>query len=325
MKNLILAILFGLLFPTLMCIAFFMKEEETPTLAAATETTASATQTTETQPVRPVTLWIPVETESGITDMQLEEYVLGVLLREMPTYFEAEAMKAQAVAARTYTLRRFLLGYKHDGGAVCTDPSCCQAYVSEEDYLTSGGSSERLSYVRQAVESTRGEYLTYGGEPIEATYFSCSGGMTESAVAVWGQEVAYLQATESPGEENATHFQETVYFTKASLGKKLGVSLSGSSDRWVGNVQYTDGGGVESVSIGGVTFTGTELRSRLGLRSTALEFRADDSGMHITAKGFGHRVGMSQYGANAMALVGNDYRQILEHYYVGTQLTVYGG
>lgn len=309
-----------------MFVAIFSEKEEKPALTVvATDPVQTFESEPQTEESRPVALWIPVQTEGGVVDMQLEEYVLSVLLQEMPADFADEALKAQAVAARTYTLRRFMLGYKHQSAAVCTEASCCQAFCTEGDFLASGGDEKVLERMRFAVESTRGEYVAFENEPIEATYFSCSGGMTEAAVAVWGQEVSYLQATESPGEEGAAHYQETLYFTKEALAKKLGVAFTGASEGWVQNLTYTAGGGVDSVNLCGKEFTGTELRQKLGLRSTNVTFRTDPSGIHITTKGYGHRVGMSQYGANAMALSGSDYRQILSHYYEGTVILEYGG
>jgi len=249
--------------------------------------------------------------------MKLEDYIVCVLLAEMPSEFEQEALKAQAVAARTYTLKRQQAGNKHENAAVCTDASCCQAYCPEEDFLVSGESTEALNKMKNAVLSTAGQVLTYDGALIEATYFSCSGGRTEAAVAVWGSEVAYLQAVDSPGEENASHYMDTVSFTLQEFADKMGVELSGS---WLGKITYTDGGSVETITIGSKQFKGTEMRQKLGLRSTAFVITPVGDKVTITTKGFGHRVGMSQYGAEAMAVQGKTYAEILAHYYPGTVL-----
>lgn len=264
---------------------------------------------------------IDVITENGCCKMPLEEYVLCVTLAEMPADFELEALKAQAVVARTYTLRR-MEGPKHETGAVCTDSACCQAYTSIASYLQSGGTQASVDKVRIAVEATAGQVLTYQGAYIEATYFSCSGGKTEDAQAVWGSDVPYLQSVESPGEEMATHFTDTVSFSKDEFLNKLGLE---SDAVRIGKILYTDGGGVLSIEVCGRVFSGTEMRGKLGLRSTAFVITAAGEKVTVTTKGFGHRVGMSQYGAEAMAVQGTSYDKILFHYYQGTELTVLSG
>jgi stage II sporulation protein D len=189
-----------------------------------------------------------------VTEGDLEQYLVGVVLGEMPASFESEALKAQSVVARTYARKAYTTGGKHGDGSVCINSACCQAYSPEENYLQQGGSTEGLEKVKQAVYATAGQVLTYEGQLIEATYFSCSGGSTEDASAVWGTEYPYLQAVESPGEEEAAYYQDTVIFTPEQLEEKLGIKLSGSPAAWISAVSYTDGGGVDSIAIGGVYF-----------------------------------------------------------------------
>ncbi|MBR2048025.1 MAG: stage II sporulation protein D [Oscillospiraceae bacterium] len=268
---------------------------------------------------------IMVLTPSGnVRQMRLSEYLAGVVLAEMPTDFEDEALKAQAVVARTYTCKR-MEHYKHGAAAVCMDSGCCQGFWDEEDYVNSGGSQEALDRIRSAVTSTDGLVLYYGGELIDATYFSCSGGFTEDAAAVWGQDVPYLQSVESPGEENAPRYVSTVRYTPENFCLVTGCGGEGNPSGWFGQVRYTDGGGVESMKICGKTYTGTQLRSALNLRSTLFSIRVESGMIVIETKGFGHRVGMSQYGAQAMALEGSAFEQILKHYYTGTVLRNQGG
>ena len=255
--------------------------------------------------------------------MDLDTYLTGVLLGEMPVGFDEQALKAQAVVARTYTLKRTTTGQKHAFGAVCTASSCCQAYCSADDYLAMGGTREGLNKVMRAVYHTENQVLTYENTLIEATYFSCSGGRTENALAVWGTEIPYLQAVDSPGEENATHFTDAVQFTASAFASALGIQIDDVPSKWLGAVTYTEGGGVATMEIAGVLFSGTTLRQKLGLRSTAFTILLVGNDFHISTKGFGHRVGMSQYGAEAMAVNGSDYREILAHYYPGTTLKTY--
>lgn len=251
----------------------------------------------------------------------LEDYLVEVVLAEMPATFEKEALKAQAVAARTYTQKSSLTGGKHGDGSVCTNASCCQAYISREDYLNRGGTEENLNKVHSAVAETAGYVLTYGGSLIEAVYFSCSGGSTEDASAVWGTEYPYLQAVDSPGEEGAAVYWDSIHFSSEEFRDALGINLGGEPEGWFGSPVYTEGGGVAEMEIGGLRYTGTQLRYQLGLRSTAFSIETEGDTITITTRGYGHRVGMSQYGAEAMAVAGSGYEEILAHYYRGAVLT----
>lgn len=264
---------------------------------------------------------IPVLNGQTVQMMDMDAYLTGVLLAEMPADFHEQALMAQAVAARTCTLQCVQGRKKHEGNAICTDPGCCQAYMSPEDYRKEGGEEEKIQKVSKAVAETTGAYLIYEGKLIEATYFSCSGGRTEDAVAVWGTDVPYLQSVESPGEEQAESYTNTVTYTAEQLAKCLGRTLAGDPSVWLGQVTRTRGGGVATMVLAGITYTGIELRSLLDLYSTAFTMQAKDGCVVVTTYGRGHRVGMSQYGAQAMAEAGNDYKQILAYYYPGTELT----
>lgn len=288
------------------------------------ETTVATVQTTVDISSQVLSLQIPVLMPDGaVEDMELEEYLCGVVLAEIPVDFELEAQKAQAVVARTYALKRYESGTKHSDGSVCTDPACCQGYLSQEEYLDRGGSQEGIERIKRAVASTSGQVLTYEGDLIDATYFSCSGGTTEDALAVWGSDVPYLQSTDSPGEENATHYTDTVTFTPDEVSVALGVTLAGDPEEWFVDVQYTKGGGVAEISVCGTVYTGVQMRKLLNLRSTDFSISADLEEITIVTHGFGHRVGMSQYGADAMAVRGSTYDEILAHYYQSTVLEQY--
>jgi len=267
---------------------------------------------------------IPVLQDSGsIHLMELETYIFGVVLAEMPASFEEEALKAQAIVARTYALRRLERGDRHGSCAVCTEPTCCQAFITEEYYLASMGSQRDMEKIRNAVEATAGIVLTYGGELAEATYFSCSGGRTEDAWAVWGEEYPYLVAVDSPGEENAATYSEAVHFTREQFCALLDRNFTGDPKEWIGRATLTQGNGVALQFIGGIGYSGTHLRKLLGLNSTAFTMVAEGDGITVITKGKGHRVGMSQYGADAMAAAGSDHREILSYYYPGTEIDNY--
>ncbi len=285
------------------------------TTAPPQSDTSAQTQVQETPSLLPVLL-----ADGSIVPMETDEYLVGVLLREMPASFAPEAKKAQAVVARTYALRIYERGDKHEQGAVCADYTCCQAYIDPEEYVENGGAAEAVTAARQAVAETHGMVLTYDGKLIDATYFSCSGGYTEDAAAVWGADVPYLQSVSSPGEEYATHYMDTVQFSVEEFADALGVELTEPGASWLGDLHRTEGGGVDTVEIGGTEFKGTELRRLLNLRSTAFLITVVGDTVTITTKGYGHRVGMSQYGADAMAAGGSTYEDILLHYYSGAVL-----
>ena len=314
-KEIILTLVLGVLIPSALFFAVDKFYDPPRTMEAPT-TQVTVSQTNN----RTITV---LKEDNTVQTMELEEYITGVVLREMPANFENEALKAQSVVARTYALRKAEEGGKHKNATVCTDSGCCQGFMTNQKYLEKGGENELLSKVISAVDSTAGQVLIYDGELIDATYFSCSGGQTEDAKAVWGAEIPYLQSTKSPGEENATHYVDTETFTLKEFGELLGARLTGAPQNWIGKITYTEGGGVDTIYICDQEYKGTTLRQKLGLRSTAFVISIVGSTVTITTKGYGHRVGMSQYGAEAMAVQGKKYNEILAHYYKGTTLSVY--
>jgi len=251
--------------------------------------------------------------------MNMEEYLVGVILAEMPTTYEMTALQAQAVVARTYACKR-QMEQRHADGAVCTDSACCQAYLTNGEYLNGLGYEEDIRIAKEAVETTKGLILTYQGSVIEATYFHCSGGRTEEALAVWGVDYPYLRSVDSPGEENMEHFSDRVFFSKENLEQKLSRELSSIPKDWVGWTTYTTGGGVDKMNFDGTIYRGVDLRRMLGLYSTAFTVAPAEDGVWITTLGKGHRVGMSQSGAQAMACSAKTLSEILNHYYPGTRI-----
>ena len=314
-KQLLLSFLAGLALPLLLACLF----RQTPRVGdVESESISPAPAAYDAA----VTLTV-LNRSGNLQQMTLEDYLLGVVLAEMPASFEPEALKAQAVVARTYTCKR-MEGGKHDDAAVCMDPGCCQGFRAPADYLDEGGKQTAVDKVRSAVKSTDGQVLHYDGSLIDATYFSCSGGSTEEAVAVWGQDVPYLRAVDSPGEEDAPRFTDSVSFPSSEFAGKLGLSDQGDPASWFGAVRYTEGGGVDTMVIRGKTFSGPRLRSALGLRTTAFSVSVDGKTITVTTRGVGHRVGMSQYGAQAMARTGSSCAEILAHYYTGAELVRLG-
>lgn len=252
--------------------------------------------------------------------MDMEEYITGVVAAEMPASFESEALKAQAVAARTYAM------YKSSDNSheadVCTDFAHCQAYLTEEEMHSNwgGGFDEYYNKIKDAVYSTKGEYLSYNDEPIMAVFHSMGGGMTENSGDVWGTQMPYLVSVDSPGEEEAANYNSCVTMTFDEFKEKLiteypNAKINSYLD--VSEPVLTEGGHVKSMIIGSVTVSGSAIRKIFGLRSTKFDISFSDSNVTFSVMGYGHGVGMSQYGANAMAKDGKTYKDILSHYYQG--------
>jgi len=267
---------------------------------------------------------VKVYVGGDIVQMDLEEYLIGVVAGEMPASYEPEALKAQAVAARTYTLHLKHTGgcSAHPGADVCTSSGHCQAYRTEEQMRTSWGSryDEYFAKVKDAVYSTQGEEIYYEGEEIQVFYFSSSGGMTEDCGNVYQESLPYLVSVESPGEESYSNYYGQVTVSYDEFVRKMeefspSIHLSGTADD-IGKITRYDSGRVKSIKIGNESFTGREIRSIFGLNSTNFTIKATDEITFATI-GFGHGVGMSQTGANEMAKNGADYIDILEHYFTG--------
>lgn len=296
------------------------REAPIPTAPAATQSPTEAPE--EVSFDASTTLRVLVDEQ--VQELSLQEYLTGVLLAEMPADFQPEALKAQACASRTFALRQ-AQAKKHTNADICANASCCQGWKSEADYLAGGGTTEQVEKIKAAVSGTDGLAVTYEDKLIDATYFSCSGGRTEAAVAVWGGDIPYLQSVPSPGEESALRYTDTVEISAEEFSAKVlaefpEAQLTGTPEQWFGAVTYTAGGGVKTMEIGGVQITGSKLRSLFSLRSTDMTLTPGTDTITITTMGFGHRVGLSQYGAEAMAEAGNSFEAILTHYYQGTEI-----
>lgn len=259
-------------------------------------------------------IYVNVRRGGSVVKIELEEYVTGVVGAEMPASFNVEALKAQAVIARTYALKA------NSRGTVLSDNESSQSYKSNEELKSLWGSSYNTYYnkVKGAVDSTRGMYLTYNGSYIEAVYHSTSNGRTEDSSNVWGNYFPYLVSVDSPYDSSNPSYLKTVSFSYSDISKKLGVIITSDTDFIING--KTSGDRVSSISVGEVSFTGVDFRNKLGLRSADFDIEKNDEGVVITTRGYGHGVGMSQYGANGMAKSGSSYRDILFHYYPGVTL-----
>lgn len=325
MKQSILAAYLGLF----ISIAMTFIAEPTPFTAVSATAEPSLIPEPQTAPPAQVSLapeTILVKHGDELLELPLEEYLVGVLAAEMPASFETEALKAQAVAARTYTLYCAAAG-KHEPAQVCTDFSCCQAWKSRDAMQQDWGESFERYFARisEAINASAGEYLTYQGEPVFSAFHSSSAGFTESCGAIWS-DLPYLVSVESPeNDENVPGYTSYVELSPLDFRDTLlhacpQADFSGEENSWIGPVIPEKSGRVDSVELGGVLYSGTKLRELFSLRSTAFSLEYTGESFLFTVKGFGHGIGMSQYGANVLAAQGSDYTAILAHYYPGTTL-----
>ena len=270
--------------------------------------------------------------EKRVVPMDMDEYLYGVLGGEMPASFPLEALKAQAVAARTYTARRMAAyGGKpcgRGGADVCTDSACCQSYKSPEELKKSWGSEAKRSAdkLKEAVAATHDLIAIYDGRPIEALYHSTAGGRTEDAQNVFSTAHPYLVGVDSPGEQDTVHYIEEEKVARSEFVKAVNKKWPQAKlkdrklESQVKVLSRYESGQVETLRLGNIEITGREMRKLLELKSANFELSFGDKEICITTHGYGHGVGMSQYGARAMALEGSDYEEILKHYYTGIEL-----
>jgi len=247
----------------------------------------------------------------NILNLELEEYLIGVVAAEMPAEFNEQALMAQAIIARTYTLKAIKNNKK------LTDTSSTQNYKSNKELKEMWKNKYDIYYnkVKSAVESTAGKYLTYNNEVIEAVYHSTSNGLTEDSKNVWGNSFPYLVTVESEYDDLNPSFVKETQITYDKLTSLFDTIINSETD--INILSKTSGNRVDKIEIAGKIYTGVEVRTMLMLRSADFEIIKNDVGIVFKTRGYGHGVGMSQYGANGMAKNGYNYEQILTHYYKG--------
>lgn len=280
----------------------------------------------------PIHLYIP-ELDK-IVEMNLEDYVKGVVAAEMPAEFELEALKAQAVAARTYAVKNMVTFggpglAEHPGADVSADYRQSQAWLSEAQLKAKWGPFNYQNYwpkICKAVDETRGQIITYNGEPINAVFHSTSGERTASAKEVWGFDYPYLQSVACWWDKSSPRYSETKEFALIEIEKQLGTDTGVMAAAQNGNgtvagiVDLTASGRVDKIRIGSKTLTGLAVREKLGLRSANFTVEHKGDKLIFKTTGYGHGVGMCQYGANGMAKEGRNYQDILTYYYTGVAL-----
>lgn len=288
-----------------------------------------------------VTLKIYVVKKNEMVEMEMEEYLQGVVSAEMPASFHVEALKAQAVVARTYALRKSLAGggsgcQSHPGADLCTDSSCCQAWEDENEALQKWPAKEAAFYlerIREAVNSTRNLVATYQGRLISAVYHSTCGGKTEAALEAWSSSGAahpYLQSVQctycrhSPHYENEVALELSAYAAALTRGKEALPALADNLPYLEILKRSSSGRNLQiKIGQGGEILSGSEVRDLLGLPSTYFQWRVEGEKIIFNTKGYGHGVGMCQYGADGMAKEGRDFLEILKYYFRGIEVVDY--
>lgn len=289
-------------------------------------------------PVQDIMLKLYVTGSEQMVEIGLEEYVKAVVAAEMPATFHPEALKAQAVAARTYAVKRALaFGGRgcsaHTGADVCDDPAHCQAWLPAADLQKKWGMIQYQDYwgkISQAVEATAGLVVTYGGVVIDPLFHSTCGGLTEAASAVWQQDLPYLKpmrcdyCSHSP-KLTAEHRFSLSTFAAVMHEMDGSIAVTAAAFKTTSSPLLTMGGQtvgdrVSHVSLAGEKIEATALRHALGLNSTRFTFTIEGEDIVFHTRGYGHGVGLCQYGADGMGQAGHDYRAILAHYYQGTTI-----
>ena len=263
-----------------------------------------------------------------VEQVNIDDYLCNVVSAEMPADYEIEAIKAQAVVARTYTIYK-INNKKHENADICDDSTCCQAWVDKETRFSRWEESKRESNwekIQKCVQETQGQIITYQNQPINAFFHANSGGKTELPVNVWGGTgLPYLQVVETAGEEGYNQYESEVELTQDELIEKLktkysDISIDFSNQEDLKILEYTDSGRVKTVKFGNHGISGVETRTLLGLKSTNFEISKENDKIKFTVKGYGHGVGMSQTGADAMAKQGKNYKEIINHFYSGVEI-----
>lgn len=267
--------------------------------------------------------------KTGVTEqVNIDEYLYNVVSAEMPASYELEALKAQAIVARTYTIFK-LFDKKHENADICDDSTCCQAWISKEDRLARWEEAQRNSNwdkICKCVNETKGKIVTYDNKPINAFFHSNSGGTTEVPVNVWGGTgYPYLQSVETSGEDAYSQYASEVVFSFEELQNKIkqkydDISIDFSNPDDVKILEYTESTRAKTVKFGNHELSGVEVRTLLGLKSTNFEITRDGNNIKFSVKGYGHGVGMSQTGADSMARQGSSADEIIKHFYTGVEI-----
>ena len=271
------------------------------------------------------------EATGQVEELEIDKYLYGVVAAEMPASFELEALKAQAIVARTYTIYKIKnSGGKHGEAHICDNSTCCQAWISKEDRMAKWEDGQKEEYwnkIVNAVDSTEGKIITYEGEPINAFFHSNSGGNTEVPLNVWGGSgYPYLQVVATSGEDAYSQYNSVVELTKAEVIEKIKAvhsefQIDFAKEDAIKILEYTESERIKTIKFGNVNLSGVEARTIFGLKSAKFTVeQIEGEKIKFTVIGYGHGVGMSQTGADALAKQGSDYEGIIKHYYIGVEI-----
>jgi len=264
-----------------------------------------------------------------VEEVYIEDYLCNVIAAEMPANFEVEALKAQAIVARTYTMHKVKQGSKHENADICDEASCCQAWISKEDRYAKwedGTEEQNWLKIRNAVAETEGKVITYNGEYINAFFHANSGGTTENVINVWGGTgYPYLQAVETSGEETYTQYSSTAVLSRQDFISKIIVYhpdfvIDFEKEDCIQILEHTEAGRVKTIKIGNLQLGGAEVRNIFGLKSANFTIIKDAENITFNVIGSGHGVGMSQTGADSLAKQGKTCEEIIKHYYKGVEI-----
>lgn len=265
-----------------------------------------------------------------IEELPLDEYLYGVVSAEMPASFQDEALKAQAVVARTYTLYKIMHNSnKHKGADICDSSTCCQAWISKENRLAKWKEDKKEIYwnkIVNAVNTTQGKMITYKNEPINSFFHSNSGGVTEAPINVWGGSgYPYLQSVSTAGEEAYSQYASNLtvtqkQFTEIIKKEHSDFKIDFSKKDCIKVKEYTEGNRVKTIQIGNLTLSGVEIRTLFGLRSANFKITIENKNIKFEVTGYGHGVGMSQTGADSLAKQGKTYEEIIHHFYTNVEI-----
>lgn len=264
-----------------------------------------------------------------VQELAMDEYLLGVVSSEMPASFEKEALKAQAIVARTYTVSLIQSGGKHENADICDDSTCCQAWITKEDRQARWDEDKKDEYwakIEDAVNSTKGKVIEYNGEVIKAFFHSNSGGKTENVSVVWGgTNLPYLKSVETSGEDAYSQYASELEISKSDFEAKMKEKYSDftidyNDANCIEVKEFTDGNRVKTIKIGNKELSGVEVRSILGLRSAHFTYEINGDNIKFNVIGYGHGVGMSQTGADSLAKQGYSCEEIIKHFYTGVEI-----
>lgn len=310
--------------PVIMYLCFY-KSDPTPSVDPAREDVFTM----------PVTVY--KSKENRIETIDCYNYICGVVAAEMPASYEAEALKAQTVAAFTYMLNKIYYAKEnpdadngHSGAFVCDDYNHCKAYLPQADLIKNWGESyynKMYSKIESAVYDVLGKTITYNDKPINAVFHAVSCGKTASALEVWGSDIAYLKSVDCSFDKSSQDGISYLILTKKEFSdvfyEELGVILPSDDNAWIGEINYHPSGIVDTINIGGTMYEGTHIRKLFSLKSAAFDIEISNNKIKFNVYGYGHGVGMSQNGANELAKQGYDYASILEYFYTDVKITDY--